>query len=97
MTLFIYPPTTIAGGATEATLLTISGNIADLETLSTAILNKLGASAFTLTFDQQVFTYDATRDYIQTKLAASDRQLMTITYADATKQQITDITVTTSA
>lgn len=95
MALFIFPPVTISGVATETTLVAVKNAVDDLETTTAAILNKMGASAFTLTYDQQVFTYDATHDYIKTRLASADRQLLTITYSDTTKTVINDISIIT--
>lgn len=79
----------------EGTLNTISGNVADVESIASSMLNKMGASAFTLTYDQLAFTYNATQDIITSKLTGADRQILTITYSDATKQTITNVGIVT--
>ena len=88
MSVYIYPPAAAqAGGATEATL-------ADIETQVTEINTKSGASFFTLPYDEMdVNESGATTDVYTTKLATVTQQTMTITYANATKQNITNIKV----
>jgi hypothetical protein len=83
--------------STNTKLDTINGNVTDIETLTTTLLNKTQAGLFTSIFDEIVPTVDTTHDYYLTKLAASDRQLLTITYADATKAVTTNIKVITYA
>lgn len=81
----------------EGSLTTISGNVSDIETGVNSLLNKMGAAAFTLTYDQLAFTYNANQDIITSKLLGSDRQVLTITYSDATKQTITNVGIVTLA
>jgi hypothetical protein len=89
MTLFVYPPITVAttGLATEAKQDVTNTK---LDTLSSKTAQ---TGFFTLAYDQIVPTTDATHDYYTSKLAGVSKQVLTITYADATKAVATDYKV----
>lgn len=93
MSLFIYPPAASslpANAATETTQLAVK---ADLDTVVTNV-SSLAKGFFTLTFDEiSIDKTGLTTDVYTSKLATVSRQVLTITYSDSTKSNMTNVKV----
>lgn len=72
----------------------IKGYVDGIEGKIDSLIAFGGATFFTKPYDQIVPSTDATHDYYTSKLAAASQQVLTITYSDATKATISDISVT---
>jgi hypothetical protein len=89
MTVFVYPPLSVSSGniATETTL----DAIKTLLDTQVAALNK---GFFSKPYDELSADYaGSTTDVWTSKLATVTQQVLTITYADSTKAQITNVKV----
>lgn len=96
MTLFVYPPISVntAGLATEAKQDDIISEISTANSTLTALdLKTAQVGFFTKPYDEIIPSSDATHDYYQTKLALVTQQVLTVTYADATKAVVTNYKV----
>jgi hypothetical protein len=81
-------------GSTNTKLDTLHTDIGSTNTkLDTLSAKTAKTGFFTKSYDQIVPTTDATHDYYTSKLATVSQQVLTITYADATKAVATDYKV----